>query len=215
MTSCSICGLPVLELDGQFECLQPYFTEDFDHPAVKLAGECHSTCLVRSEHGRTWTEWRVRHFSTGRGYRLVGEQGGWSVLVHPRLRGLLAFNVDGSSVGGERPGKHAGMVVGAGRVVEGGVLVPVEQEEFNLSYQDVAVIDELQAHLASEGKYPISRVLEALGIAGLLRWPQALEGGMFVFAKSLKREWGRTDIAMRMRYATFLPDPVVSFWKQL
>jgi hypothetical protein len=95
------------------------------------------------------------------------------------------------------------------------VLVPVEQEEFNLSYQDVAVIDELQAHLASEGKYPISRVLEALGIAGLLRWPQALEGGMFVFAKSLKREWGRTDIAMRMRYATFLPDPVVSFWKQL
>jgi hypothetical protein len=215
MTSCSVCGLPVLELDGQFEFLQPYFTEEFDHPAFKLAGECHSTCLVRSEHGHTWSEWRVRHFSTVRGYRLVAEQGGWSVLVHARLRELLAFHVDGSSVGGERPGKHAGMVVGAGRVVEGGVLVPVEQEEFNLSYQDVAVIDELQAHLASEGKYPISRVLEALGIAGLLRWPQALEGGMFVFAKSLKREWGRTDIAMRMRYATFLPDPVVSFWKQL
>jgi hypothetical protein len=216
MTSCSICGLPVLELDGQFECLQPYFTEDFDHPAVKLAGECHSTCLVRSEHGRTWTEWRVRHFSTGRGYRLVGEQGGWSVLVHPRLRGLLAFNVDGSSVGGERPGKHAGMVVGAGRVVEGGVLVPFD-EEFNIAYHDVAVIDELKTQLAGEGKYPISRMLEALGIAGLVRWPQALEGARFVFDKRLEREWKgtRTGVGMRARYATFLPNPVVSFWKEL
>ena len=38
---------------------------------------------------------------------------------------------------------------------------------------------------------------------------------MFVFAKSLKRDWGRTDVAMRVRYAKFLPDLVVSFWKQL
>jgi len=198
----------VLELDGQFESLQPYFTEETDHPAFKLAGECHSTCLARSEHGHTWSEWRVRHYSTVRGYGLVAEQDGWRVQVHARLGELLAFHVDGSSVGGERPGKHAG------RVVEGGVLVPVE-EEFNLSCQDVAVIDELQTHLASEGKYPISRVLEALGIAGLQRWPQALEGGMFVFNKSLKREWTRTDIGMRASYAKFLPDPVVPFWKQL
>lgn len=215
MNSCSICRLPVLELEGLFEALQPYFTEEFDHPAFKLAGECHSTCLVRSEHGHTWSEWRVRHFSTVRTYRLIAEQGGWSVLVHPRYPQLLAFHVDGSSVGGERPGRFAGRVVGAGRVVEGGMLVPLEHEEYNLSYQDVAFIDELQTHLASEGKYPISRVLEALGIAGLLMWPQALEGGMFVFAKSLKRGWGRTHVAMRARYSTFLPDPVVSFWKQL
>jgi hypothetical protein len=38
---------------------------------------------------------------------------------------------------------------------------------------------------------------------------------MFVFNKRLKREWGRTDIAMRARYANFLPDPIVPFWKQL
>ena len=204
--------------DGQFEHLQPYFAPDFTseagHPAINLAGECHSTCLVRSEHGQTWSEWRVRHFSTVRGYRLVAEQGGWSVLVLARLRKLLAFHVDGSSVSGHRPGTHAGRIIGAGRVVEGGVLVPVE-EEVNLTYRDVAVIDELQTHLASEGEYPISRMLEALGIAGLVRWPQALEGATFVFNKSLKREWTRTDIAMRARYAKFLPDPVASFWKQL
>jgi hypothetical protein len=182
LDSCSLCGLPVLELDGQFEHLEPYFAPDFTfdagHPAAKVAGECHSTCLARSEHGQTWSEWRVRHFSTVRGYRLVAEQGGWSVLVLARRQELLAFHVDGSSAAGERPAKHPGS-----RVVEGGVLVPVE-EEWNLAHPDVAVIGELQAHLASEGEYPISRVLDALGIAGLLRWPQALEGAMFMFAGS-------------------------------
>src|SRR5262249_10196884 len=109
---------------GQCEYLQPYFAEAGHHPATELVGECHSTCIARSEHAHTWSEWRVRHYSTVRGYRLVAEQGGWSVLVHARLRELLAFHVDGSSVEGERPAKHGG------RVVEGGVLVPVE-EEFN------------------------------------------------------------------------------------
>ena len=212
--ACSICRLPVLELEGQFEFLQPYFTEEFDHPAFELAGECHSTCLARNEHGRTWSEWRVRHFSTGRGYRLVGERGGWSVLVHPRFPEFLAFHVDGSSASGERPGKDRGRIVGAGRIVEGKVLVPFE-EEFNLAYDDVALIGELQTQLARDGKYPVVRVLEALGIAGLVRWPQALEGAVFVFQKSLKREWGRRAVAMRVRYANFLPDPVVPFWKQL
>jgi hypothetical protein len=55
------------------------------------------------------------------------------------------------------------------------VLVPVE-EEFNLAYHDVALIDELKIRLASEGKFPVARMLEALAITGLVRWPQALEG---------------------------------------
>jgi hypothetical protein len=50
--SCSICKLPVLELEGQFEILQGYYAEsDVDHPAIEIAGWCHSPCLSSSEHG--------------------------------------------------------------------------------------------------------------------------------------------------------------------
>jgi hypothetical protein len=65
----------------------------------------------------------VRNYSTGRGYRVVAEQAGWSVLVHTRHPELLAFHVDGSSVGGERPSKKGG-----DKVIEGGMLVSVDEE---------------------------------------------------------------------------------------
>ena len=208
MNSCTLCQLPVLELDGQFENLEPYYVEP-NHPAAELAGECHSSCIASSEYGSTWHAWRVHNYSTGRGYRVVAEQDGWTVLVHARHPELLAFHIDGSSVGGERASKN-----GDGKAVDGGVLVSVD-EEFTLRCDDVALVDELKVQLKRDGRYPIARMLDALGISDRVRWPQALDGATFVLDKKLQGEWTRNAIGMSARYAKYLPDPVVPFWKKL
>ena len=92
MNSCSLCQLPVLELQGQFENLEAYYAEP-QHAAAALVGECHSSCIAENIHGRIWHDWRVRGYSTQRGYRIAGEPDGWTVLVHKRHPELFAFHV--------------------------------------------------------------------------------------------------------------------------
>jgi hypothetical protein len=209
VNSCSICHLPVLEIDGQFENLEPYYA-DPDHEAAELGGECHSSCISANEHGRTWYEWRVRSYSTGRGYRLVAEEEGWSVLIHTRHPGLLAFHASGFSVASEPPSRS-----GHGTPTDGGMLVPVVDQEFNLRLDDVDIVATVKAGLKQQGHYPILSMLSLLGIADRIKWPQALENAAFVFDKKLQRDWGDTDLAMRARYHKFLPELVVPFWKSL
>jgi hypothetical protein len=151
----------------------------------------------------------VRGYSNNRGYRVAAEQGGWTVLTHSRHPELLAFHVDGISAGGERRSKRD-----PEKIVDGGILVPVE-EEFNLASDNGEFIDSLKTHLQDEGSYAVSEVLRLLGIAEHVQWPRALEGAAFVFDRKLQREWTSTAVAMRARYTRFLPALVIPFWKNL
>lgn len=206
MNLCSVCQLPVLELDGQFENLEPYYAES-EHPAAELVGECHSSCISAHEYGPIWHTWRVRGYSMGRGYSVVAEQDGWSVLVHPRDAGFLAFHANGCSVVSESRVKS-----GSVAIVDGGLLVPIDQE-FNLRLEDRETADELKTGLARDREYSIPKVLGLLGIADRVKWPQALDGAVFVVDRKLQREWTSTGLALQARYRQFIPDPLVPFWK--
>lgn len=206
MNVCSICQLPVLELDGQFENLEPYYAET-DHPAAELVGECHSSCISTHEFGHIWYEWRVRNYSTGRGYRVATEQDDWSVLVHPRHAGFLAFHTSGFSVISEPRAKSGDTIAAA----DGGLLIPIN-EEFNLRLDNSEIVDDLKSTLMRDKEYPIPKLLSMLG-ADRIKWPQALNGAVFVLDKKLQHEWTSTALAMRARYRQFLPAPIVPFWK--
>lgn len=207
--SCSICSLPVLELEGQFKILQPYFAPIGDeHPAIAIAGWCHSTCLTKSEYGPKWYEWQLQHFLT-RGYERAGDVDGWSVLQLSRTRDLLALRVDGTSVGASRKvGGHAGVRC------DDGLCIPLN-EEYNLELDDEVIIGGIKGHLQRDGEYPIIELCRDLRIDDKLRWPQALEKGIFRFDKKLTRHWERFAVSMRAIYHSFLPEAIVPFWRQL
>lgn len=208
MNSCTICQLPVLELDGQFENLEPYYAES-GHPAADLAGECHSYCVAGSAYGRVWYEWRVRNYTTTRGYRVAAEQDGWTVLLHKRHPEFLAFHASGISIGAERPAQR-----GREKIVDGGIVVAID-EEFNFASDDPEVTSELKSHLKKEHRYSILAMLSVLGVADRIQWPQALDNAFFVLDAKLQREWTHTALAMRAQYGKFLPTPVVPFWQNL
>lgn len=208
MNSCTICRLPVLELDGQFENLEPYYAES-GHPAADLTGECHSCCIASNAYGRVWHDWRVHNYTTIRGYRIASEQDGWTVLLHKRHPELLALHATGFSVGGERPAQR-----GREKLVEGGILVAID-EEFNLVLDDLEIVAAIKSHLKQDRRYSILAMSSALGIADRIQWPQALDNAFFVFDAKLQREWTNTALSMRAQYAKFLPTQVAQFWKNL
>lgn len=71
---CVGCGLPVLELDGQFAMLDSYYL-DGGGPLLESSGEWHAACLAASGLSEAWFEARYRNFVQVRGYRELGDFG--------------------------------------------------------------------------------------------------------------------------------------------
>ena len=82
---CTGCGLPVLELEGQFERMQPHEIENRELPAEQ-SGWWHTACLIASAAAPVWAAARQHTYRTVRGYELIAEVDGWIVLHHARRR---------------------------------------------------------------------------------------------------------------------------------
>jgi hypothetical protein len=198
LQTCTICAHPVLELEGQFEVLQPYYT-DVAHPALEIAGWCHSACLIKSTHAATWQMWRVDHFMRVRGYVEIGPFGGWRVLRPQRPGRLMAFHSSGCSSRFE---------INALRLapqLSGGSLIPL-REEMHLEFADRALTDLMKDNLRSKGSISILEVIDGLGISDRVQWPAALLDARFTDSKKLRRDWGTFAVAAIAEYAQFLPD---------
>lgn len=207
---CSICEQPVLELRGQYEVLQAYYAEsELEHPALGIAGSCHFPCLNGSEYAPKWYEWQLHHFSVTRGYESLGEVDGWMAFRPPRLRELFAIHVDGTTIDARpKPGGVAAVKC------DDGLCLP-NDEEYNLELDNEENIRAIQDTLQREGKYSITELYRVLDLEDKVRWPQALEHGVFRLDKKLSRHWGRYAVSMRAIYHSFLPEPLIPFWKQL
>jgi hypothetical protein len=196
----------VLELDGQFEILQPYYAES-DDPALEIAGWVHVLCLASSPFRGTWVQWRIGHFTEARGYEIVDDRDGWTIL-HDRRRGeIVAFHVDGATVDAARAEGQAGRC-------DGGGYLWVERDS-HLTIDDPAFVAAIQLELRAKQRVPLARVVDQLGIRDRLYWPAVLDSGEYVFSRQLRRDWGVRSFSARVRYQKFLPDPVLAVWNTL
>ena len=206
LEKCRICRRPVLELEGQFEILQPYYLPPGD-PALEISGWLHTTCLANSEHGKAWARQRVNHFTGVRGYEVVHDTDDWTVLIDRRRRALLAFHRDGGSIVAEN-------IEARVTPCDGGGTVEIERDS-HLTLDDPAFVASLQQEITKQKRVPLAKVVDHLEIGDRLQWPGILKTGVYVLSKKLRGDWTRRTFSARVHYEEFLPEAVVAAWNSL
>ena len=199
----------MLELQGQFERLSPYYAESGDDPdAFELVGEVHTKCLMDSPHGQRWAQWTIHHFTVVRGYKQRPAADGWIVLGFARTADVMAVHERGATLGMDR---------GQGNLkkVEDGYRLLVTETETHISLGDRAFVHDVQEQLASDHAVPLAVLVDHLGIRDDLFWPGILEKGAWTFSRALRRDWSPTQVSAGFRYEVQISAAVAIAWNEL
>lgn len=198
LADCVACHLPVLELEGQFEKLDSYYTGP-DGPPPETAGWWHARCLLESSACEAWARARLRNFVEVRGARVIERLPHWTVVELPRSGGeRLAL--------GDR-GRLLSLLADRTdwRTVAGGLLRPIAATSFTLEAEP-ALIAQIQRGLTSPAAaFPLLEVMGGLGIADRVVDPIALEGGAFRLVPALQPYWTASAVTARVEYAELIP----------
>lgn len=204
LSRCVACGLPVLEIDGQFSMLDSLFIQNGSPPPA-TAGWWHARCLADSDAGPAWFAARLRNYREVRRFEVVAEPAGWTVLHHPQRGKTLALARHGEqidlSIGGHRQA----------RAVEGGLIFPRVDDEFHLELEDASIIQAIKDGLVTRGRYPLPAVIAALGIADRVVHPEAIERGVFQLVPALQHHWGEHAVSASVSYGVFIPTELESY----
>lgn len=202
--ACNACNKCVLEVDGQFELLDSYYLEASGPPA-ESSGDWHLKCFLQSPYGSAWHDARLRNHVVVRGNRLIADTGQWSIIQHPRTNERLALSRSGQLL------SLAFSTEKARQRIEGGSVYRVEEKEYNLRLDETEVIQAMQQSLLSVKTFPVLALFEALGIGDRVHHPEALQGSLIHFERSLKRHWSPTFLAARWEYGVFVPSELEEF----
>jgi hypothetical protein len=208
LARCVVCGLPVLELKGEYANLDSFYIQD-DGPPADTAGQWHALCLAKSSVARSWHDVRVNNFRDVRGYVLLARLPSWTLLEHSRTREVLAFGHDGRLLNLSLGGKSKA------RKVAGGAVYPVELPEYHLrleqSSENAALIASIQEALSAKKEYPLPLLVDALSINDRIMHPVALERGRLLFERRLRRSWESDTVSVVIEYGVFVPDELEAF----
>lgn len=203
LPGCKGCGLPVIELEGQFEKLDSLYLED-DGALRASAGYWHTRCLMESTSGAGWFDARRRSYVEVRRYSEIATTPSWSVVRSPRSEETVALSHLGESMSLVFASVRA-------RPVEGGIIHTVVESPFNCELVEEEAIKTIQESLVSTGEFSICAFIDRLGIAGRISHPEALAGALFRYERSMRGEWTTTSVAARAEYGVFVPAEIAPF----
>jgi hypothetical protein len=198
LSKCRNCGLPVLELEGQFSKLDSLYLDD-NFPRPETSGKWHARCLAESDAALLWYECRLRNFRDVRGYQPLAEYPHWTVVREPRRGDVIAFGRSGELLSLSRGNRKRA------RKVEEGRIYPKLEDEFHFELDDPDLVRSMQEGLLNVGSYPLPAVLDAMGIRDKVVHPEAIERGVFRFNKRLQAEWGKRFASASAEYGVFVP----------
>jgi hypothetical protein len=203
LSKCKACRLAVLELEGQFENLDSFYVNE--GIPEDTAGLWHTRCLLDADPSiaGAWYDARLRNFRDVRRYQVIAALDRWSVLQHARTKETVAVGRDGTMwrlAFRDKP-----------RKVDGGVVGPIVEGEYHLDLDEPGVAAAAQRALAAGGAYPLSSLIEAMGLSDRMVHLEALQGGALHLETSLKRHWGAHSVSARMEYGVFVPDVLVPY----
>lgn len=200
LATCVSCGLPVLELEGQFAKLDSFYVAN-DVPLLATAGWWHLRCLADSPSAGDWYRARLRNFVEVRGYDVVAELATWTVA---RGNGeVLGFGESGELV--------SLSLAGPARRVAGGAIYPVVERMFTLEVDDHELIAAIQRSLTSTGTYSLGELLAGLKVLDRVVHPVSLEGSALHFVADFQAHWSRSAITARAEYGVFVPEELEAY----
>lgn len=198
LPQCTLCSLPVLELEGQFSKLDSLYIQGGSPPA-ETAGWWHARCLAGSDAAPLWYEVLLRSFRDVRRYQEVAATAHWTVVRDPNRGSLLALGRHGELLSLSRGRRKEA------RAVAGGAVFPQVDDPFHLELDDEDLVQRIKDGLLDTGRFPLPAVLDGLGIADRVVHPEAIEGGVFRFDHELQSHWGRRFVSARAEYGVFVP----------
>lgn len=115
------------------------------------------------------------------------------MIRHPHSSERLAIGQSGELLSIPPSRKNA-------KKVDGGLLVPRVETVFHLELDDVALVEEIQRGLRTNGVYPVMKVLEGLAVVDRIVHPQSLADAAFRFDSGLEGVWARDAVSARCEY---------------
>lgn len=197
LATCVSCGLPVLELEGQFEKLDSFYVAGHV-PPLASAGWWHASCLAGAPSAGDWYRARLRNFVEVRGYGVVAKLATWTVVRHPGSGEVLAFGASGELL--------SLSLAGPSRRVDGGAVYSVVEQMFNLELDDHELIAATQRALRLSGTVPVTELLVRLGVLDRVVHPASLDGSALHFVGELEPYWTRSAVSARAEYGVFVPE---------
>lgn len=67
------------------------------------------------------------------------------------------------------------------------------------------MVEEIRAALVAEGRFPLGRVVEQLGVSDRVAHPDVLSRGALVLNEELRALWEGDWVSARVQYHEFLP----------
>jgi len=188
---CVVCARPVFPLAGQSVIIDSLFLEKGDNVPV---GPCHTVCLQSAAWASILSQRRIAHYKNDRGFIEAASNPLGIVLCGPNAGGFAIIT-------------SAGMIY-----------TPTKQQAEELALEDDRAFywiqHEMTAHLYAFGpdieavkteltktkRYPLWNVVDRLGIADLVVYPEGVKAGELLWVKGLVRYWDEDAITVKTRY---------------
>lgn len=203
LPTCVACGLPVLELRGQYTLLDSYLIQGGVPPAA-TAGTYHSSCLAASAVGPAWGAALVKSFVGTRGFERLAHDDEWTVVRNPRTRDTVALGSNGVTL--------ALGFTGDRREVPGGVSFAVSEREYALEW-DAPLVDGIQRDLRAKQRVAVLEVADQLGIRDRLSYPELLVDAAFRLDPALEPDWRPGFVWAPVDYRVFVPAALLPWSK--
>lgn len=163
LNQCIFCKRPVLEIRGQFEKLDTYYLNKEDELFQnKIYGSCYSAAMKASKWGAAWYKKRLEH-AKSMGFRVIKIASNHCVV--DRGQAWESYYTDGRKLS-----------LGKDELHQASGLMQIKQN-YNVELEDTAFVTKVRAALESEGSYPLWNLIEHLGVADQILYPELLKNG--------------------------------------
>jgi hypothetical protein len=205
LPSCFLCKQIVLGLEGQDEELETAILQTGDEALGASAyGPCHIECLIRSEWGNKWSDYRKRSLLQCSWITVVSNRENLTTILNSKTSDLYIFEETGLQWRFKY--SYAKELVQS----EDRDLIRRYSSTYNLNLSDhESIAATVWTELKSAGSYPFITLANDLGIANKVRNPTILATSEILFDVRMLEKWKAGWIVGRSLHHELIPQSVV------